>query len=137
MEFSLGCLLRNIAPYSVIPIRSFFDFMIIHCPGCNKRISSRNKACPHCRIEIGDSGEGADAEHVSARLAMHRRHRLQMQMYIALFILVGGAVWVWAGSEGFVKEPGTLSLATLTIGALWYIGIRIYMIYSKLRGSNR
>ena len=109
--------------------------MIIECPACGKRISSKYKTCPHCGARVGDSGEGTPHEDVSRRLAMQRRYRLQAQMYASILLTLIGCVWAWASTDGLEQPPGTWPLATLAAGAAWYIGVRLYMIISRLRGK--
>lgn len=107
--------------------------MIIHCPACNERISSKYKSCPHCRAEIGDSGEGHDVEEVSARVAMERRHRSQGLSYLGMLALVIGAIWGWFDSDGFQLRPSTGPVVLMAGGTVWYMAMRVYMTYTKMR----
>ena len=107
--------------------------MIIDCPNCGKRISSKYKACPGCGLSLGDSDEGLDMDAAAKRLRVQRSYRLQAQMYLSILVFVVGCAWLWGSSDGLASRLSTWPVALTAAGAFWYIGIRIYMIISRLR----
>ena len=108
--------------------------MIIRCPGCGKRISNRHKICPQCRCDLVGSGEGLSVD--EARIRRHRqtRYRLEMHSYAAILVTVIGVAWVYFSSDGFDRAPGFWPTSCLVAGALWYLSVRVYSIFIKLRG---
>lgn len=107
--------------------------MIIDCPNCSKRISSKYKTCPGCGLALDSSGEGLDSDAAARRLAVKRRYRRQAQMYAAILLFVAGCAWLWGSSGGRLSEVGFWPTAVTAAGAIWYISIRVYMIFDHFR----
>lgn len=106
---------------------------IITCPSCRKRISSLNKACPHCNYSIGHSGEGLPLQEAKGRVQRKRKASLRMQAYTALLIFVAGIAWIWFGRNDGSPEAFPIALYVTAAAALWYIVIRIVMVWPKLK----
>jgi hypothetical protein len=106
---------------------------IIRCPSCNKRISNKNKSCPHCHLDLSDSGEGLSYDDASQRVQRERAMLLANHGYAALGLTTAGAIWCWFVSDGMSRPPGFWPVATVAAGAMWYIGVRVLMIVKRLR----
>ncbi len=107
--------------------------MIIKCPNCRKQISNKRKVCPHCSysMETHEVVEQADREEV--RASQKLKYRIEMQTYAAILVTSIGVVWMYRSSDGFTLPSSYTSIACLAAGALWYLGLRIYMIIKKLK----
>lgn len=107
--------------------------MIVDCRSCGKRISSKYAECPHCGVDLTGSGEGLSIEEVSRREQIRHTYRIQAQLYLSILMAVAGVAWSYAASNGMETAPGALPLTLFAAGALWYVGLRIYMIYDRAR----
>ena len=110
--------------------------MIIECPSCGKRISSKYKICPHCKFALDEStpGDGLSLDEADRRQRIRQNYRIQAQMYLSIFLAVAGVAWAYASSDGMRQQPGTLPITLFAAGALWYLFIRLYMIVRRVRG---
>ncbi len=107
--------------------------MIIKCPSCRKPISDKREVCPEC----GHSRNGSESPEVVDRNEERRyrklRYTIQMQTYMAILITAIGVVWVYKSSDSFQFQASLVSMACLAAGAVWYVGLRIFMIIRKVR----
>ncbi|MEM9300683.1 MAG: hypothetical protein AAGE01_01150 [Pseudomonadota bacterium] len=111
--------------------------MIIECPSCGQRISSKYKTCPHCKFALdgaAEEGDGLSLDEADRRLRIREKARIQAQLYLSIFIAVAGVAWAYASSDGMRQPPGTLPLSLFAGGALWYLIIRLYMLVRRVRG---
>lgn len=106
---------------------------IIRCPSCNQRISNKNKSCPHCHLSLSDADGGLSYDAASERVNRERALRLTNQGYAALALTTAGAIWSWYVSDGMSRSPGYWPVATVSAGAMWYIGVRAIMIFKRRR----
>ncbi len=95
-------------------------------------MSSLAKACPHCDTPVG---EMSDAERDQLKRKRWRRQadRAANATYIALALLVVGAIWWWgAPPQGWFFPPPVGALITLPIGlALYFVG-RSWLFWLRL-----
>lgn len=82
-------------------------------------------------METHEVVEQADRE--EARTSQKLKYRIEMQTYAAILVTSIGVVWMYRSSEGFELPSSYTSIACLAGGALWYLGLRIYMIIKKLK----
>ena len=104
---------------------------IIHCPACNRRMSSLSKACPHCHEPIGE----LDQEQRD-QLALNRWHtqlyRARNLTYLGMTLVVLGAlVWWMSPPAGLVPPVGLPAAVLLGVGLVghvaawgWYLWLR-------------
>lgn len=108
--------------------------MIVDCPNCGKRISNRYSACPHCKLRLDETAnEGLSQEEASRREGIRRRYRVQAQAYASILLALIGVVWAYASSDGMEQAPGLPPVALFVAGGLWYFGLRVYMIFQRVR----
>ena len=106
---------------------------IIRCPSCNRRISNRNKSCPHCHLSLSDEGEGLSHDAASRRVKHERAMLLANHSYAALALTTAGVIWSWYDADGMSRSPGYWPVAMVAAGAMWYVGVRVIMILKRLR----
>ena len=106
---------------------------IIRCPSCNRRISNKNKSCPHCHLALSDEDEGLSYDVAVERVKLERAMLLANHGYAALALTTAGAIWAWFVSDGMSRSPGYWPVAMVAAGAMWYIGVRVVMIVKRLR----
>jgi len=103
---------------------------IIACPSCNESISSKNKICPHCDVQL----DKMDSEQL-ARIASRKRVKKQ-QMFInhsffALILFLGGFFYLYSRQPAPDSIELWLSRAAIAIGCVWYLVNRIILVYLK------
>lgn len=111
---------------------------IIHCPACNRRISSVAEACPHCHEPLGE----LDAEQRS-ELA-RRRWRTQLYRarnltYLGMgLVVVGALVWWMTPPQGLAVPIGTPAAVLLGLGLVGYVASWSWFIWLRyLRNPDR
>jgi len=109
---------------------------IVHCPNCSKRISSMVKVCPHCDVALGDlTPEEQDRR--QRRRWKRLVYRATNLSYLALTLLVIGAMWWWfAEPQGWTLPPPLAAVSMVIIGAAMYLVARCWMFWLRL-GRNR
>ncbi len=107
--------------------------MIVRCPGCRRRVSNKQSRCPYCRADLDGSGGGLSAEQAARRQRRRLGYRLELHSYAAMLLTVAGAGWMFVSSDGFDRAPGFWPTATMVAGAIWYVAVRVYWIFTRLR----
>lgn len=105
---------------------------IVNCPACGKRISSLAKSCQHCGVALGDLDTGERNQ-----LARQRWRRQADQAanatYIALAMLVGGAIWWWgAPPQGWFFPPPVATLILMPFGLALYVVGRAWLAWLRM-----
>lgn len=109
---------------------------IVHCPNCSKRISSIVTVCPHCDAALGELTP-EEQERIKRRRWKRLIYRAKNLSYLALTLLVVGALWWWfAGTQGWVLPPPLPAIAMVMTGAVLYLVARCWMLWLRL-GRNR
>lgn len=104
---------------------------IVQCSNCGRRISSFNKVCPHCDFAHGDISR-EEQERIRARRRRLRLDRAANLSYLALAVLVAGAVWWWfSPPEGWVLPPPPAALILVGLGASLYLAARGWALWIR------
>lgn len=103
---------------------------LINCPACGKRISDVTSMCPHCGLHRGNVSEEQLRE-FSRRRLRNRIYRLKMTTYAVMTLFVLAFAWYWWESGEFQRPPTAGPLALLTLGALGYLAIRVFLFRAK------
>lgn len=109
---------------------------IIHCPGCSRRISDKNPACPHCDLALGQLAP-EDLERLARRRWQRRVWRARNVIYLAMTALVAGAIWWWVAEPGgWVLPPPLPAMVMMIAAGLGYVAGRAWLFWLQL-GRNR
>lgn len=105
---------------------------IIKCPACGQRISSIAKSCPHCAAAI-QAMKPEDLARLSRTRWRRQTERAVNATYIALAMLVGGAIWWWgAPPQGWFFPPPVATLVLVPIGLVIYLLGRSWLFWLRL-----
>lgn len=105
---------------------------IVHCPACGQRMSSLAKACPHCDTPVGDLSI-EDRNRLVRKRWRRQADRAANATYIALALLVVGAIWWWgAPPQGWFFPPPVGALITLPFGLALYLVGRGWLLWLRL-----
>ena len=108
---------------------------ITYCINCDKRISDKALACPHCGFSR-DQQDSAQVEELLRRKQRQKRYRLNMYSYVALTIFIAGVIWYWVESGGFQTAASIGPMLVLTLGVLSYVVLRGMMIYNRIQARK-
>lgn len=101
---------------------------IIQCPGCDKKMSNKAAACPHC-------GETNDPNERSLhRGRPKRKANLRAQQLIAASVFIAGALWMISiHLSATPKSYPTTSLIFTAAGGIWYLLTRARLLWDLKR----
>jgi len=108
---------------------------ITYCINCNKRISDKVLACPHCGFSHGEQ-DADQVEEILRRKQRQQRYRLNMYSYVALTVFIAGVIWYWVESGGFQRAVSTGPMILLTLGVLSYVVLRGMMIFQRIQARK-
>ncbi len=104
---------------------------LIHCGVCDKRISNRAEACPHCGFSTStDPEKQAQAARVRA---IHRSQQLVNHSFIALILFVSGFGLWWWGGEAQIDWRKAVGVSSMALGFTLYLITRIRIVFNKRR----
>ncbi|RCU50413.1 MULTISPECIES: hypothetical protein [Corallincola] len=103
---------------------------IVPCPCCNKRISDRADVCQHCGYAFGDMDDEKRASQQRV-FAIKRQQRIMTQQFLALLLFVGGFAVTFFDGELQTDWQRTAGQTMSAAGFIWYIALRIWLIFSK------
>ena len=95
---------------------------IVSCPSCNESISSKNKVCPHCDLQLGEVSEEQLAR-IAARKRVKKQQMFMNHSFLALILFLGGFLYLYS------RQPVPDSIEMwLTRGAIadW-----LFLVFSK------
>ena len=104
---------------------------IISCPDCDKNISSHSMLCPYCGFQRGEVAEEQLVEFRRRKLR-DRIYHLKMASYAALMMLIGAFGWYMVDTSGFQNFSSIGPFILFAVGAVCYLGIRIYLYKFKI-----
>ena len=99
---------------------------IVNCPNCDKNISGLTTVCPYCDFERGEIAE-RELNESRRRKIRDQIYRLKMASYGALTLLLAAFAWYMTDSAGFEQRASVGPYILFTIGALLYLGIRVFL----------
>lgn len=109
---------------------------IIHCPQCDRRISSQAPACPHCDTPTGEMSD-EERSRLMLRRWRTRMYRARNLTYIAMGLVVAGALWWFFVPPEGLALPVPVSAGILMAGGMAvYLAGWLWIVYLKLP-SNR
>lgn len=103
---------------------------LTNCPSCNKRISDKAEACPHCEFRLSGLSQDELSREWS-RVAQARRDKLLSQSMLALLIAIAAFTYF------FIEQPipGTwqshTANALMLIGVIWFVINRVRIMFLK------
>ena len=104
---------------------------VVNCPNCDRRVSSRAKACPFCNFDLLDADSGLDAQEAKRRLYRKRSYQLQMHTYAAVTLTVLAFAWFWYETYLRDRPAPELCVMLLAGGVIWYLGARAVMLWLR------
>lgn len=104
---------------------------IISCPDCDKNISSHSMLCPYCGFQRGEVAEEQLIEFRRRKLR-DRIYHLKMASYAALMMLIVAFGWYMVDTSGFQRLSSVGPFILFALGAVCYLGIRIYLYKFKV-----
>jgi len=102
---------------------------IISCPQCGKKISDKQKICPHCDLDMTDLSEEKLAS-LSKIKAIKSSSSIMTQSAIAMLMFLGGVLALY-NSENPQSPQHSAAQACMIIGFIWYIVNRGRLIWAK------
>lgn len=105
---------------------------ITQCPGCKRRISDQMKVCPHCDLQLGELSD-EDVKQLERRRWRKRLYQAANVTYVAMSLLIIGAIWWWLSGEGgwdFPPPAGAVLLVAL--GVLGYFLGRGWLFWLRM-----
>ncbi|NDY95535.1 zinc ribbon domain-containing protein [Wenzhouxiangella limi] len=105
---------------------------IVRCPNCGQRMSSLAKTCPHCDTPVGKLS-ARDRNRLARNRWQRHADRAANTTYLALGLLVFGAIWWWgAPPQGWFFPPPIAALIALPVGVVLYSVGRGWLIWLRL-----
>ena len=103
---------------------------LINCPSCNKKMSDKAKACPHCGFAINDASE-EDILRKQQMQLFKKKQSIQNQSMLAMLMFVAGfGMWFWGGPDPSDLQQNA-SVGCSVIGFIWYLINRVRLIIVK------
>jgi len=94
---------------------------IIHCPNCNRRVSSLAPSCSHCDVALGSLSD-AQREQLRLRRWKRRLYRALNLSYLGLALLLTGiAVWWFSGPSGSIPPLTGWGIGLAVLGCAVYL----------------
>lgn len=110
---------------------------IIQCPACDRRVSSKAPACPHCHEPLADLDED-ERERLLVRRWRDRIYRARNFTYLAMALVVAGMIaWWLAEPQGLMLPIGTVPGVLLAVGVLGYVAAWGWLLWLKLQRDPR
>lgn len=106
---------------------------IVNCPSCNKTISDKANACPHCNMDFS-SLSAEDIERKASYERYKKLQRLQNQSMLAILLFVIGAYFTFMGNFDSSVMDRVLyngALGLTTVGFIWYGINRVRIALAK------
>lgn len=86
--------------------------------------------CPYCGFQRGEVAE-EQLKELRRRKIRDRIYRLKMVSYIALTFLAAAFGWYMVNTSGFQHRASMGPYVLFTIGAAFYLVIRVYLFMAK------
>jgi hypothetical protein len=110
---------------------------IIHCPACDRRVSSRAGACPHCNEALAELSD-SERERLLIRRWRDRIYRARNFTYLAMALVVAGTITWWLSEpQGLMLPIGIAPGVLLTVGVTGYVVAWGWLLWLKLQRDPR
>jgi FtsH-binding integral membrane protein len=86
--------------------------------------------CPYCGFQRGEVAE-EELKELRRRKIRDRIYRLKMTSYVALTLLAAAFGWYMVDTSGFQHRASIGPYVLFTIGAAFYLVIRVYQFMAK------
>lgn len=105
---------------------------IIHCPSCNRRMSSIAKVCPSCHTPLGKISE-EERERLVLRRWRTRLYQARNVTYLAMTLVVAGMLWWWLAPPSGLALPVPVPAALLLgLGMVLYLAGWCWIVWLRL-----
>lgn len=109
---------------------------IIHCPGCNRRISNMVRICPHCELPLGELTE-QEIHKLEMRRWRKRVYQATNVTYLAMAAIIIGVLWWWMTSPtAWQLPPPAMAVVLIVFGLVAYVVGRSWLFWLRM-GKNR
>lgn len=99
-------------------------------------MSSLKQICPHCGSGM-DKQSVADQERIKARRLQHQLRQAARLTYLAMVVLISGAVWWWfSGAQGWVFPPPVGGASLILLGVVLYLLARAWVVFLRLKRNR-
>ncbi|NVK25475.1 MAG: hypothetical protein HWE10_11150 [Gammaproteobacteria bacterium] len=102
---------------------------IVNCPQCAKKISDKQKVCPHCDLDMSELSE-EKMQSLGRIKKIKSDQSMMTQQAVAMLMFLGGVLALY-NSDAPQSPQHTAAQACMIIGFLWYIINRFRMIIAK------
>ncbi len=106
------------------------NMAIVSCPSCNESISSKNKVCPHCDLQLGEVSEEQLAR-IASRKRVKKQQMFMNHSFLALILFLGGFLYLYSRQPAPDSIEMWLTRGAIAIGCFWYLVNRIILVYLK------
>ena len=90
------------------------------------------KVCPHCNNQLGELGP-EDRDRLRARRWKEQLYRASNLAYVALAMLLAGAIWWWFdGATGWDIPPPLGGVLLVFFGTVLYLVARAWTFWLRL-----
>ncbi|WP_105199781.1 MULTISPECIES: hypothetical protein [unclassified Pseudoalteromonas] len=103
---------------------------IISCPQCQKSISDKHQACPHCNAVFGEM-DAETKNRMAARSKTQKQQSLMNQSFIALILFLGGFFVLYWHHPVPGSWQQTTCYVAIAIGVVWYLVNRVRLVLLK------
>ncbi|TVS13486.1 MAG: hypothetical protein EA419_01770 [Wenzhouxiangella sp.] len=95
-------------------------------------MSSLAKSCPHCDTPVGKLG-GDERRKLARNRWRRQADRAANATYIALAMLLIGAIWWWgAPPQGWFFPPPVAAIILLPLGLVLYLVARVRLFWLRM-----
>lgn len=106
---------------------------IIDCPQCNKKISDKQKVCPHCELDMNELTD-EKLQSLSKIKKLKTNQSIMTQQAIAMILFLAGVLGFY-NSNDTQSPQHTAAIASIIVGVLWYLINRFRILWSKRKGK--
>lgn len=103
---------------------------LTQCPSCNKRISDKAPACPHCDFKLGSSSP-AERERQLYRAMQAKKDKILSQSMLALLIAIAAFAYFYLVQPLPSSWQAQVSYALMLVGSVWFVVNRVRLVFLK------
>ena len=103
---------------------------VINCPSCNKKTSNKAIKCSHCDLSLQEKSS-EQITHLNNVSRINQTQRLMTYSFVAMLLFCGGFLFMYQGNVEQSTWQHSLAMASAVIGFIFYIIIRIRLLFIK------